>query len=231
MREEHVNPRSKGNIDSRPIHPGIARGILQGEAGITRADRRQHILGSCGAMPCVILAIYNAATKAVALAHLDGLADPSCVVVELKEALTVTRSSDDVLDAYIAGGNILCDVKKRLAKSIDAHKQLRTQLEIQSTSLAVDAKNGRIYTAVGKAQLDHGKDVFKRQAEYFWRAFVDGDPDIRIVFQPNLAADYNTKKRKYNRRQAMAFRAFWRQQMERVTSKSLDAQPKDVDLT
>jgi hypothetical protein len=148
------------------INSDIARGVLMGEAGITSADSRKHIIGSYGADPCVIVAMFHPASKRAALAHIDACVDIRHAIETLVARCT-HNSDSKKLDVHLASGTLGGDneIESKLRQTISYHEELIIRSEYRTDSLAIDAKNGTVHEGVKFSQLDHGEGLDARLEE------------------------------------------------------------------
>ena len=72
--------------------------VIQKEYAITNANSDKHILGSAGAGPCIILALYDSKNKIAVLSHIDGSTVDSI-------SLLIKDISIQHTVAHIAGGD------------------------------------------------------------------------------------------------------------------------------
>jgi hypothetical protein len=145
------------------INPGIARGILQGEVGFASADSQKHLIGSYGAGPCVIIALYHPASKRAALAHVDGNVDARGAIATLAYHLTA-KSDSKSFNVHLASGTLGQgnEIERRLKQFLSYHRGAVICSEHNTSSLAIDAKDGSVYEGVKFGQLDDGEEVDAR---------------------------------------------------------------------
>jgi hypothetical protein len=148
------------NTQTAFIKPSNARGVFQGEAGVTSAESQKHLIGSYAANPCVIVAVFHPVSKRAALAHIDSCADAGQAIGALVSSLTGNYESKD-LDVHLASGALgeNNEVERELKQFISYHKGAVIRSEHKADSLAIDAKDGRVYTGVKFGQLDDGDKV------------------------------------------------------------------------
>jgi hypothetical protein len=93
-----IGPFIYGNIHQlQPINTNIAENILQGEIGFTDKTKNKKIIGSFGALTCIILCMRNRKTTKTALAHID------CVTIN--PLLYFWEFDPFETDVCIIGGN------------------------------------------------------------------------------------------------------------------------------
>ncbi|KTC81130.1 Uncharacterised protein [Legionella cherrii] len=147
---------SKGNFSSTE---GYA--VLQHEIGITNNTSLKPILGSYGAGPCVIIAIWNATTKTALLAHVDKFTSLTSVESLFKR---ISSDDNDILEVHLHGGD--WSSKKQAAQIIELvenHKNAKILSadvcnDGHSKSLAIDGRTGEVFNDLSPAQLEHGRN-------------------------------------------------------------------------
>ncbi|WP_392538620.1 hypothetical protein [Legionella sp. 227] len=147
---------TRGNFSSTE---GYA--VLQHEIGITNNTSLKPILGSYGAGPCFIIAIWNATTKTALLAHVDALTSLSSVESLFKR---ISSDDNDILEVHLHGGD--SSSKKQAAQIIELvenHENAKILSadvchDGHSKSLAIDSRNGEVFNELSPTQLEHGRN-------------------------------------------------------------------------
>lgn len=144
------------------ISPKIARGILQGEAGITNADSNQPIVGSFGANECVIITAYSGRNKSAGIAHVDAIADPLQALSLL--FFQLSKDGADILKVELAteettDNPTLDQLKAYILEHSNAYILGNIHNE---SSLAIDARNGNIITPIAPKDMDLGENPESR---------------------------------------------------------------------
>lgn len=141
------------NVNSVDFPKSAAFTIYQHDYGITTAKSRMPILGTWGAGPCVILALYNDKNKIAALAHIDTTA-------EVKSLENIFRHFDvESTVAHLYGGD-----SSSFNKCLDIIEFIKSSgIKIETcaliehsdghASLAIDARNGKLYSSVESCDL------------------------------------------------------------------------------
>jgi peptide-N-terminal asparagine amidohydrolase len=138
--------------------------ILQHEYAITQSTALQPVLGTFGAGPCIILALYDNKNNIAVLAHIDAVTD----IQSLSEVLHPLSKDNTV--AHLTGGwwitsqNMYLEIVKLLNKEniriINA--DIFKSPFASASSLAIDSRNGNIYSPVRSTQLSDVSDFFMR---------------------------------------------------------------------
>ncbi|MBA4697266.1 MAG: hypothetical protein H2069_07760 [Legionella sp.] len=147
--------------------------VLQHEYAITDAADKLPILGTFAAGPCVIVALYDDINEIALLAHVDAVTD----LDPFSQLLNTTFSKENTV-AHLSGGQVgaesLCiDVIKKLEENnikilnIDI---LKSSFEVDS--LAIDSRNGQIYTPVTPDQLTRINDNLGPMLYFFTSPLV-----------------------------------------------------------
>lgn len=148
-------PHRRGNFTS-----GEARNIPQHGVGYTDATSAKPILGSYGAGPCLIVAVYNPETKTAALSHVDELT--------LLHSITdifyqLGKNSKEKLQVHLAGGdessrNMVTEIINIISHTPNAEIISSDVLNPGggSKQLAIDARTGEVFTEFKLDQLDTG---------------------------------------------------------------------------
>lgn len=136
--------------------------VLQHEYTKTTADSTQPVLGTFGAGPCVILALYDSQNKTAVLAHIDAL-------TALSSLPTLFQSlSKEHTVAHLAGGDsssktmcidIIESLNKYNIKIANADIARSFFSAYDAASLAIDARTGNIYSPVDPKQLYQAPDI------------------------------------------------------------------------
>lgn len=133
--------------------------ILQHEYGVTKADAAQPVLGTYGAGPCVILALYDKQAKTAVLTHIDALTN----LYSLNQLFNEINPETTV--AHLAGGD--SSSQEMCIKIIDMLEDRKINIANADivregfkgpASLAIDARTGNIYAPVSPFQLSNTKD-------------------------------------------------------------------------
>lgn len=139
--------------------------VVQHEYAVTQKGSAKPILGTFGASPCVILAIYDEQNKIALLAHIDAGTN----LDSLQKTLAKMSIQHSV--AYIYGGNkedplefdeVIAFVKKN---QIEIKSQALTSTS-EPASFAINADTGKIYLPVEAHHLDVNATVKKKIQEY-----------------------------------------------------------------
>ncbi|MGC1853947.1 MAG: hypothetical protein WA659_01015 [Candidatus Aquirickettsiella sp.] len=140
-----------------------SQAVLQHEVAITNSKSKKPILGSYGARPCVIVALYNPSTKEAVLAHIDALT----TLFSLNQYFTKLSSNaenGDKIQVHLSGGDNSSKKKTTaLIKEInDCNDTEIISANIcngnDSKSLAIDSRTGEIFTSFRPNQLQHAPD-------------------------------------------------------------------------
>lgn len=136
------------NVNPVDFPKSAAFTIYQHEYGITTAKSRMPILGTWAAADCVILALYDNKNKIAALAHIDAM--------EVKSLANIFKYVDvESTVAHLYGGSSALSFDKCL-DIIEFIKSSGLKIEncalIEHSngcaSLAIDARNGKLYSPV-----------------------------------------------------------------------------------
>lgn len=131
----------------------LAFTIIQHEYGITTEKSRMPILGTWGAGPCVIAALYDTKNKIAAVAHLDSTWD----VKSLENMIRNFERESTV--AHLYGGeqysfdNCLDIIEVITNNGIKIENCALIEHSKGNASLAIDARNGRLYSHVKPSDL------------------------------------------------------------------------------
>jgi len=123
-----------------------ARAVLQGEYAVAGSGAKQPVTGTWGAWPCLIMALYDSKNRMALIAHIDASTDIDSL------PLTLSGFSGEHTVAHLYGGNLMStgmcmdvvDFLEREKIKIENADIVRSGLE--PASLAIDARNGQIYT-------------------------------------------------------------------------------------
>lgn len=125
--------------------------VLQQEFAVTDANSDKPVLGTGGAGPCIILAIYDQKNKIAILAHVD----ISCLydIPTLFKNISIEHSV-----AHISGGTGCEEDSLKIIDILERHKIKIVNADIERdrylpASLAIDARTGNIYSPVDISQL------------------------------------------------------------------------------
>lgn len=135
--------------------------VLQHEYAITNAESEKPVLGTFGAGPCLILALYDDKNKVAMLAHIDALTNLTSL------SILFSRVSKENTVAHLFGGNLsskaMCIdvadlVERNNIKIVNADI---VRFDFSSASLAIDSRTGSIYE-VEPQQLESDKNMDAR---------------------------------------------------------------------
>lgn len=136
--------------------------VLQHEVGITNGTSAKPIIGSYGAGPCIIMAIWNSNTKEAALAHIDALTSLSSVRSLFAR---IANDDNDSLEVHLHGGD--SSSKKQAMEIVELVKSQNNAEIISanlcslfggSKSLALDSRTGKTFTIFSAKRLEHSSD-------------------------------------------------------------------------
>ncbi|MGD9153747.1 MAG: hypothetical protein PVG30_08890 [Gammaproteobacteria bacterium] len=157
----------------------LAEGVLQREYAITTANSKKPILGTYGAGPCLIVAIYDSKSKTAFLAHIDSATN----LKSLTQILKIFNPKTSVV--HLFGGdnsskNMCMDVVEIFESN---HFKLHNTDIVRSdwrnaASLAIDARNGQIYTPVEHYHLSTKNENQRLQLA----SFVFGKQNLRKIY-------------------------------------------------
>lgn len=162
----------------------LSEGVLQGEYAITLSSSNKPILGTYGAGPCLIVAIYDVESKISFLAHIDGVTD----LDSLKTI--INRFNPETSQVHLYGGDIsseeMCIEVVEIFKSLnfEIYNSDIVRQSLDRASLAIDSRNGKIYSPVQPDQLETRDEMHRLQlAEFIFgkrnlRKIYDGMEDI-----------------------------------------------------
>lgn len=128
--------------------------VFQHEFAITYSDAERPILGTFGAGTCLILALYDASSKIAVLAHIDHKTDLDSLphlFTELTKENTVAHlfgGTSNSKDMCIKVINLLEENKITIVNSDIVREGF------DGASLAIDARNGDIFSPVSPFELD-----------------------------------------------------------------------------
>lgn len=154
--------------------------VAMGEIAMTHSSGKQRILATFGAGSCLIVALYNPATKEAALAHLDAFSKIESLnkyIVKMKRS----SSSDEQngLRVYLAGGHKSSASQSRqydLIRLLENHSDVKIVgcgFDSGTTDLAIDSENGEIWTHFNHKDLDNKN--FVRKCELRTMSFAKTD--------------------------------------------------------
>ena len=127
-------------------------GIVQGEIGVTDAKSAHPALGTFGAGPCVIVALYNPKTTKTALSHIDAFSDLQQYIDLMLHQIQDEEGSH--LQVHMATSftedNDTLDALKSIIKK---NQKLSLEEIITASSLAIDARKGEIIKDVSHLKL------------------------------------------------------------------------------
>lgn len=136
----------------------IAMEVLQHGYGITTAKSRMPILGTRNAGPCIILALYDDKKKIAALAHLGGTEEVDSVenIIKSFEVESTVAHMHGGTDSTLCNGLDLIDLIRRHGIKIESCALI--EHSNGNTSLAIDARNGRLYALLKPNALTYQED-------------------------------------------------------------------------
>lgn len=122
---------------------------------MTEADSDRPILGSYGAGPCFILALYDEKNKISLLAHISAIASLDAITQQLNHL-----SINDTI-AHLTGGAQgseqrsmeIIDLLKKNRITVVSADIIRENPATNPASLAIDTRTGKIYSPVLPDQL------------------------------------------------------------------------------
>jgi hypothetical protein len=150
------------------------------EIGVTSLNHEKTILGTFGAGPCIILAIFNPNDHTALLSHLSSGVSSKHFFPYLNQ---FSKDQGKKFQAYIAGSDH--STRNQMSTLID-DLQKRDDLEIvgvslgdgfNDKSLAIDALTGEVFTDFNPDQL---QDRFMSQAKIMVRSSM-------FLFNPSSA--------------------------------------------
>jgi len=151
----------KQQIKTTPVNfkSSEAVAVLQHEYAITTATANQPVLGTFGAGPCLILALYDSENKTAILAHIDSMTD----INSLSRLFDLVSKEHSV--AHLVGGNSSSqDFCMDIVELLENNKIKIAYADIvrgsfDSASFAIDSRTGAIYTSVAHYQLTQAADM------------------------------------------------------------------------
>jgi hypothetical protein len=134
------------------------------------------ILGTYDVVTCVAVAAWNPLTKSAALCHADSGTDIASVVQMIQ---SLNGSSENPIQVYLRGGqkNVHGSVEMvgellSSLKQVPFMKVVSSDLCLQTASmLAIDARDGKIYTSFLKEQLYRTVDSYSRYQKMSYLTF------------------------------------------------------------
>lgn len=149
-------------IGSYDFTPETARSVYIRGYGITSATDQKPVLGTSAMGPCLGVAIYNSEKKTAAIAHLDTRTDLS----SFKKLLEQMSNGGQKLEISLAGGlkgdpnseKMVAEAHSIIAQQSNAEIVHSEILNPAGTlkSLAIDSRNGKIYTQFFTGDMDKG---------------------------------------------------------------------------
>jgi hypothetical protein len=120
--------------------------VLQAEAAVVGNHVPQTLIGTTGANPCVIMAMYNRRGGIAGLTHVDGLLNPLQVIDALTPKM-MSVSDLEPLEVHLASGQLHDNnlVLGRIRQALSLTPRMRLISETHTDSLAIDALDGKIY--------------------------------------------------------------------------------------
>lgn len=142
--------------------PHEAVTVVQHEYAIATFDSRQPVLGTFGAGPCVILALYDKENRRAMLAHIDSLTDLQSL------SRTIQKFSSKNTIAHLLGGD--SSSQFMCIELLEVLRKLNIEIENAdlinhfnpSASLAIDSRTGAIYSPIHHSQLSKTNDLDSR---------------------------------------------------------------------
>ena len=144
-----------------------ATNVIQGTYMKAESDSSFPVLGTFGAGPCLIMAIYCPGTNTAALAHLDAGNTVSSITKLVSE-----MAADHAVNVHFVGGD--SESKDNLNSIYSAVLDLNNVTVINadisrtsagiSASLAIDSRTGTIYSPVIPANLTLEEDLDQQMA-------------------------------------------------------------------
>lgn len=149
----------------KPINfnPDETIGVLQHEFAVTHAGSAQPILGTFGAGPCIILALYDKQNKQAFLAHIDSLTD-----IDALSKLLISFSHRHPIAHLYGGDNMGKNLCISILEILEKHQINIVNCKIEKVpfsegaSLAIDARTGTIYSPIQPKHLNLPLDAVKR---------------------------------------------------------------------
>jgi hypothetical protein len=135
------------------FHNAETISVIQREYAITTSTSPQPVLGTFGAGPCVILALYDSKSKSAILAHIDSRID----INSLPRLFSLLSTEDTVahlFGGYISSQDMCMDIVELLEKNqIKIVNCDIARTSFDPASLAIDSRTGIIYSPVEDYQL------------------------------------------------------------------------------
>lgn len=150
------------NTRSIDFAPAQTVTVLQHEYAISNAQSEQPILGTYGAGPCVILALYDKQDRVAILAHIDSMTDTQSI----SKLFSLISKNETV--AHLAGGDRSHESVSMCIEIVDVLEKNNIKIENadlarsefnSASSLAIDARTGAIYSPVAYYQLAQTDDI------------------------------------------------------------------------
>lgn len=145
------------------------RVILQRQASMAYQDSAQPIIGSCGAVYCVNVAMYNEEAKIALIAHFDDKTDVAESIELLKSKLNI-KGHDEVVvhmaTRYPEDNELLEELRRACEKNMFSLEEIH-----RSSDLFIDARNGEISTDIQhrkKLVPQESKDLFGSEVILRW---------------------------------------------------------------
>ena len=161
-----------------------AQGVLQHEVAVTDSSNAFPILGSIGAGPCIIMALYNPQNKQAALCHIDSLT----TLGSLDKWISRIKDRQNIIEVHLAGGSrssqmLVYELLIKIAS--DPNLVVKTSDLIDRSewgkSLAIDTRTGEVFTNFAFAQLSWGENAGAR----IFRLVKEKQPsNLRIALKP-----------------------------------------------
>ena len=160
-----VRGMQPANVETQftSFSPDSARAIYIRGYGVTSADDAKPVLGTSGAGPCVIVAVYNPATRSGSLAHFDTNTD----VTSLDRLIEgVGGASSRGLQVTLTGGEFGSSHSHRLVGQIVDRLSQNQNITMRDAgllnpsgalqALALDTRTGATYSRFFESDMDRG---------------------------------------------------------------------------
>lgn len=153
----------KGAHNFIDFEPSLAVGVLQGEYAITTSESEQPVLGTYGAGPCLIVAIYDSNSRTAFLTHIDTLSDLQSLKYIIK-SFDSQHSTVHLFGGDNSSAEMVMDVVEILeSMNFQLHNTDIVRDSFESASMAIDARTGKIFTQVRPDHLTTKQDMLRLQ--------------------------------------------------------------------
>jgi Protein N-terminal asparagine amidohydrolase len=147
-----------------PLTEDNTRGVLQHEYSIVTSDAKQNQLAAENAGPCVIPALWNPDAKKAGLAHVDSNTNNASIRAFVKQVASGARDGTKIQVHLVAGIRDPTDLQVRLLDEIKDNPVLELVSAdlgdgLESRSLAISAKTGKIHNSVDLSVIDQSRNV------------------------------------------------------------------------